>query len=79
MNAGAFADMIVDQFDEMNRQADGDALVMSVALHPHITGQPFRLKHLRRALQHFAGQREAIWATTASEIAAVAAKGHGIA
>jgi peptidoglycan/xylan/chitin deacetylase (PgdA/CDA1 family) len=79
MNAGAFADMIVDQFDEMSRQAEGDALVMSVALHPHITGQPFRLKHLRRALQHIAGQRDAIWPTTAIEIAAVAAKGHGIA
>jgi allantoinase len=79
MDAGAFADLIVDQFDEMSRQAEGDALVMSVALHPHITGQPFRLKHLRRALQHVAAQRHAIWVTTAGDIAAVAAKGHGIA
>lgn len=79
MNADAFADLIVDQFDEMLRQAEGDALVMSVALHPHITGQPFRIKHLRRALQHVAKQHDAIWATTAGEIAAVAAKGHDIA
>jgi peptidoglycan/xylan/chitin deacetylase (PgdA/CDA1 family) len=79
MNADAFADLIVDQFDEMLRQAEGDALVMSVALHPHITGQPFRLGHLRRALQHIAKQHDRIWATTAGEIVAVAAKGHGIA
>jgi allantoinase len=79
MDADAFADLIVDQFDEMSRQAEGDALVMSVALHPHITGQPFRLRHLRRALQHIAAYRDTIWATTAGEIAAVAAKGHGIA
>jgi hypothetical protein len=52
---------------------------MSVALHPHITGQPFRLRHLRRALQHVAAQRDAIWAATAGDVAAVAAKGHGIA
>jgi len=79
MDADSFADLLVDQFDEMLRQADGDALVMSVALHPHITGQPFRLKHLRCALQQIVAQREKIWATTAGEIAAVAAKGHGIA
>jgi allantoinase len=79
MDAGAFADLIVDQFDEMSRQAEGDALVMSVALHPHITGQPFRLKHVRRALQHVAARRDAIWAATAGDIAVVAAKDHGTA
>ncbi len=79
MDADAFADLIVDQFDEMLRQGEGDALVMSVALHPHVTGQPFRLKHLRRALQHIAAHRAAIWPARAGEIAAVAARGHGLA
>ncbi len=79
MDADAFADLIVDQFDEMLRQAEGDALVMSVALHPHVTGQPFRLKHLRRALQHVASRRAEIWPARAGEIATVAARGHGLA
>jgi hypothetical protein len=25
---------------------------MGVALHPYIVGQPYRLKHIRRALEH---------------------------
>lgn len=78
MNADAFADLLVDQFDEMRRQAEGDALVMSVALHPHICGQPFRLKHLRRALAHIAGARQTIWPATAGMVADVAAPALGV-
>lgn len=49
----AFADMIIDQFDEMLMQANGKCpLVLGIALHPYIVGQPFRLRQLRRALQH---------------------------
>ena len=49
----AFADMIIDQFDEMLMQASEDCpLVLGIALHPYIVGQPFRLRQLRRALQH---------------------------
>jgi peptidoglycan/xylan/chitin deacetylase (PgdA/CDA1 family) len=79
MQAGDFADLVVDQFDEMRQQADGDALVMSVALHPHITGQPFRLRALRGALKHIAAQRAAVWPARGRDIAAVAAAGYGIA
>jgi hypothetical protein len=68
-SAAQFADMIVDQFDEMRTQARHQPLVMGVALHPYIVGQPFRLKHLRRALRHVAAAREEIWATTAGAIA----------
>jgi allantoinase len=68
-SAQEFADMIVDNFDEMLAQAEGEPLVMGIALHPYIVGQPFRLRHLRRALQHVAGQGERIWLTTAGGIA----------
>lgn len=44
-------------------------LVCGVALHAYITGQPFRLRHLRRALQHIAAHRERIWLTTSGAIA----------
>ncbi len=68
-SAADFADMIVDQFDEMCDQASGQALVMGIALHAYVVGQPFRLKHLRRALQHIATPRPSVWLTTAGEIA----------
>ena len=68
-SAAEFADMIVDQFEEMLAQSAGEALVMGIALHAYIVGQPFRLRHLRRALAHIAGRREAIWLTTAGALA----------
>ena len=67
--ASEFADMIVDQFDEMRRQAEHGPLVMGVALHPYLVGQPFRLKHLRRALAHLGEARRDVWITTAGAIA----------
>ncbi len=71
--AAEFADMIVDQFDEMLDQSAAQPLVLGVALHPYIVGQPFRLRHLRRALTHIAGRRDRIWITTAGAIARHAA------
>ena len=65
----AFARMIVDHFDEMLAQSASEPLVMGVALHPYIVGQPHRLRHLRRALTHIAAHRERIWLTTAGAIA----------
>jgi len=69
----AFADMIVDTFEEMRLQARTGPLVMGIALHPYLVGQPHRLRHLRRALTHVARQREGVWMTTAGAIAAHAA------
>jgi allantoinase len=37
-SAAHFADMIVDNFDEMLEQATGVPLVMGIALHPYIVG-----------------------------------------
>jgi len=64
-----FADMIVDAFDEMLEQSAAAPLVMGVALHPYIVGQPHRLRPLRRALRHIAAARERIWITTSGAIA----------
>ncbi|MGA7777280.1 MAG: polysaccharide deacetylase family protein [Paraburkholderia sp.] len=79
MDACAFADMIIDQFDEMlgqvnragQRGGEPQALVMGVALHPYLVGQPYRLRHLRRALQHIAAARNKgdVWMTTPGAIA----------
>ena len=67
--AAEFADMIVDQFDEMHAQSTAQPLVMGIALHTYIVGQPFRLRHLRRALDHIARHRDDVWITTAGSIA----------
>jgi peptidoglycan/xylan/chitin deacetylase (PgdA/CDA1 family) len=63
MDGRDFADMIVDNFDEMLRQSKEQPLVMGIALHPYLVGQPYRLLHLRRALKHVAKAKKA-WMTT---------------
>ncbi len=64
-----FADLIIDTFDEMLEQSTRQPLVMGIALHPYIVGQPARLRHLRRALRHISGRRDDIWLTQAGAIA----------
>jgi peptidoglycan/xylan/chitin deacetylase (PgdA/CDA1 family) len=66
--ADDFADMIVDDFDERLEQSAGQPLAMGIALHPYIVGQPYRLRHLKRALRHICAHRERVFITTAGAI-----------
>ena len=77
MDGRAFATMITDHFDEMRRQSEKQPLVMGIALHPYIVGQPHRLRPLREALAAFARARDAgqVWLTTPGRIGAFAAAG----
>jgi allantoinase len=73
MDGKDFAQMIIDQLDEMldqSRAMNSAPLVMGIALHPYIVGQPYRLRHLRRALQQVAAARDRgeVWMTTPGEI-----------
>ena len=73
MDARDFAQMVIDQLDEMVAQTQGPnspALVMGIALHPYIMGQPYRLLHLRRALQQVAAARDRgqVWMSTPGDI-----------
>ncbi|KQT19894.1 polysaccharide deacetylase [Methylobacterium sp. Leaf399] len=68
-SARDFSDMIVDAFDEMLAQSAAAPLVMGIALHPYIVGQPHRLRPLRAALAHIASRRDDVWLTTAGGIA----------
>jgi allantoinase len=61
--------MVVEQFDEMMLQSQAQPLVMGIALHSHITGQPFRLRRLRDALKHISQATHGIWMTRAGAIA----------
>ena len=76
MDAKDFAQMIIDNTDEMLEQARRQPLVMGIALHPYIVGQPYRLRHLRRALTHLAAARDRaqVWFTTPGAICEHAAK-----
>lgn len=65
-----FATMIVHQFEEMLRQSARQPLVLGIALHTMIVGQPHRLYALRKALAHIANHplRERIWFTRPGDI-----------
>jgi hypothetical protein len=47
-----FCDMLVDQFEEMVEQSAKHPLVCNISIHPYVFGYPFRLRPLRKALQH---------------------------
>jgi allantoinase len=67
MDGRDFADLVVDNFDEVLAQSKAQPLVMGIALHPYIVGQPYRLRHLRRALQHICAA-DGVWWTTPGRI-----------
>lgn len=70
LDGRAFAEMILDQFEEMIVQSERQPLVMGIALHPYLVGQPYRLRHLRRVLEVLASARDhgKIWFTTPGRI-----------
>jgi allantoinase len=68
--SGEFADLIEDQFDEMLEQSERQPLVCPVSLHPFVVGRPYRVRQLRRALEHIVRHRERIWLTRPGDICA---------
>ena len=70
LDAQAFTAMIIDNFEEMLVQSEKEPLVMGIALHPYLVGQPYRLRHLRKALNVLARNRDEkkIWFTTPGAI-----------
>jgi allantoinase len=67
--SSAFADMVIDNFDEMLKQSERQSVACGITIHTFIVGQPFRLKHFRRALEHMSKYRDEVWFTTAGQIA----------
>ena len=63
------ADMIIDAFEVMLAESERRPLVMGIALHGYIMGQPHRFRHLQRALRHLTDRAgDAVWFTTAGAI-----------
>ncbi|MBJ7340652.1 polysaccharide deacetylase family protein [Mycolicibacterium sp.] len=67
VSARDFADMIDDEFTELHAAAERTPLVMSVVLHSFISGVPFRLGAIGRALERIA-TTDGVWLTTPREI-----------
>ena len=70
----SFERMIIDQFDEMLHQSRKYPLVCSIVLHAFIIGHPYRLRALRRALDHILAHRDELWITTVGGVAKYYAK-----
>jgi len=65
----AFADMAIDNFEELLAQSASQPLVYGITIHTFIVGQPFRIRQFRRVLEALTAVRDRVWFTTAGEIA----------
>jgi allantoinase len=62
-----FVQMIADQFDTLYEEGADSGRVMCIALHPYLTGVPYRIKYLDEALAYI-NRHEHVWWATGSEI-----------
>jgi peptidoglycan/xylan/chitin deacetylase (PgdA/CDA1 family) len=65
---GEYYQMVCDQFDVLYREAAGNAKVMALPLHPYISGLPFRIRYLDKALEYIC-YHDGVWRATGWEIA----------
>jgi hypothetical protein len=61
------ARMLKDQFDELYRESAESSRIMSIGLHPHVSGHPHRMPCFREFLAHAKGHPD-VWWTTREEI-----------
>jgi allantoinase len=59
--------MLLDQFEVLYEESAATGKVMCIALHPFITGVPFRARHLEAALAQMR-ERKDVWFATGTEI-----------
>jgi len=64
-----FTTMLIDCFDEQLEESQLYPQVFAASLHTFLTGQPHRIRQLRRVLAHIAARRDRIWITTPGRIA----------
>jgi peptidoglycan/xylan/chitin deacetylase (PgdA/CDA1 family) len=65
--ASEFAEMICRQFDVLYREGAESGRVMAVALHPYLSGLPFRIGALEEAFAYVT-RHSGVWLATGSEI-----------
>jgi hypothetical protein len=59
---------VKDAFDTLFEEGQHSARLLTLSLHPWLTGQPFRIKSLDSILQHIR-QHDAVWTASAGQIA----------
>lgn len=64
-----WAQALADQFDQLLAEGEDRPRIMSFGIHPFLTGQPYRAKHLVSALEHMTAHRDEVWFATTDEIA----------
>jgi hypothetical protein len=69
MAPSVWADILIDQIDELLLQSQRQSIVWNLSLHPYMM-HGFRLRHLRRVFAHLQSLAERIWIARAGEIAA---------
>ena len=62
-----FGKMICDQFDVLYEDSTTTGRVLSICLHPFLTGVPHRSKYFAKALAHITSRQE-VWLATGGEI-----------
>lgn len=68
MNTSEILDLFKEQLDELYREGKESGRLMNVGLHPHVTGQPFRIRALRDFLR-YAKTLDGVWWATREQIA----------
>ena len=66
--AAEFQEMICRQFDVLYREGEESGRVMAIAIHPYLTGLPYRIGAFDAALEYIC-RHEGVWRATGSEIA----------
>jgi allantoinase len=62
------AEVIIEQFDELYREGAESGRLMNIGIHPHVWGQPFRVRALREFLEHVK-KFDGVWFAKREEIA----------
>jgi peptidoglycan/xylan/chitin deacetylase (PgdA/CDA1 family) len=68
-SGAAFRQALIDQFDQLYAEGATRPRVMGFGLHPFLSGQPYRIRYVREALQHMA-EHDGVWFASADQIAA---------
>jgi allantoinase len=68
MTPADFQDAICRQFDTLHSESATSGRVMHIAVHPYLTGQPYRIGALDAALKYISRHKN-VWKATGAEIA----------
>ena len=56
MRSAEFYDRCMDQFERLYEEGASNARVMSIAVHPYISGVPHRIKYFRKVYEQLSKQ-----------------------